>query len=69
MDSDSTARVIQLFNLLPYTKYRNTHRGRVYDPDGIAPTIHNYAGGGGRHAKIIQYGRWYDSDADRCDHR
>lgn len=47
--------MIQLFNLIPNAKYSNTHRGRVYDPEGVAPTVFNYAGGGNRHAKIIVY--------------
>lgn len=58
----NTNRVIQLFNLIPNAKYSNTHRGRVYDPEGVAPTVFNYAGGGNRHAKIIVYGQVYNSD-------
>jgi hypothetical protein len=62
MKQGRTDRVIQVMNLIPDAKYNNTHRGRVYDPEGIAPCVFDYAGGGNRHAKIILYEQVHNSD-------
>jgi hypothetical protein len=48
-------KVIQIGNLYPDTpKFRNRTSGRVYDIEGIAPTI-NTCGGGHREPKIVVY--------------
>ena len=47
-------RVMQMGNIWPDTeKFKNRTMGRVYNPDGISPTI-NCCGGGDREQKIIQ---------------
>lgn len=47
-------RIKQLGNLLPDNrKFTNPQCGRVYDPDGLAPTL-NTMQGGGREPKIIE---------------
>lgn len=47
-------RVMQVGNIWPDTeKFKNRTMGRVYNPDGISPTI-NCCGGGDREPKIIQ---------------
>lgn len=48
------AKVMQVMNLLPNTKFKNCHRGRVYSTEGIAPCL-NCCGGGGLEPKIIVY--------------
>ena len=46
-------RVIQVGNIYPDTdKFKNRTMGRVYDTEGIAPTI-NTCGGGGREPKVV----------------
>lgn len=46
-------RVIQVGNIYPDTdKFKNRTVGRVYDTEGIAPTI-NTCGGGGREPKVV----------------
>ena len=47
-------RVMQVGNIWPDTeKFKNRTMGRVYNPDGISPTI-NCCGGGDREPKIIE---------------
>lgn len=47
-------RVMQVGNIWPDTeKFKNRTMGRIYNPDGISPTI-NCCGGGDREPKIIQ---------------
>lgn len=47
-------RVMQVGNIWPDTeRFKNRTMGRVYNPDGISPTI-NCCGGGDREPKIIQ---------------
>lgn len=47
-------RAMQVGNIWPDTeKFKNRTMGRVYNPDGISPTI-NCCGGGDREPKIIQ---------------
>lgn len=48
-------RVIQLVNIRPDVRFKNSHRGRVYSMYGIAPTIFNYAGGGNLTAKMVEW--------------
>ena len=46
-------KVIQVGNIYPDTdKFKNRTMGRVYDTEGIAPTI-NTCGGGGREPKVV----------------
>lgn len=45
--------IVQVENLYPEARWTNTNRGRVYALNGVAPTVHNYAAGGNRQAKII----------------
>lgn len=47
--------VIQVGNIYPDTPtFKNRTVGRVYDIEGLAPTI-NTCGGGGREPKIVVY--------------
>ena len=48
-------KILQIGNLLPDAgrKFTNPQTGRVYDPDGLAPTL-NTMQGGGREPKIIE---------------
>lgn len=47
--------VIQIGNIYPDTPtFKNRTIGRVYDIEGLAPTI-NTCGGGGREPKIVVY--------------
>lgn len=48
-------RILQVGNLIPDAdrKFTNPQTGRVYDPDGLAPTL-NTMQGGGRVPKIIK---------------
>lgn len=47
--------VIQVGNIYPDTPtFKNRTMGRVYDIEGLAPTI-NTCGGGGREPKIVVY--------------
>ena len=47
-------RVMQVGNIWPDTeKFKNRTMGRVYNPDGISPTI-NCCGGGDREPKIVE---------------
>lgn len=39
-------RIIQLFNLYPKVKGKDCEQGRVYSPQGLAPTISALSGGG-----------------------
>ena len=43
----------QIGNLIDNTKRNNPEVGRVYDTDGICPTLTNMAGGGQRQPKVI----------------
>lgn len=52
------ARVIQVGNFVNTGNWDNPQRGRVYSPEGIAPTV-NTGSGGGHTAQIIVRG---DSD-------
>lgn len=45
-------RVIQIINLLPRTKFKNCHRGRVYWTKGISPCV-SCCGGGGQEPKFL----------------
>lgn len=45
-------KVRQIGNLVNTSKFKNPQRGRVYDPDGISPTL-NTCGGGGLEVKIL----------------
>lgn len=48
-------KILQIGNLIPDVgrKFTNPQTGRVYDPDGLAPTL-NTMQGGGREPKIIE---------------
>lgn len=46
-------RIKQLGNLLPDKNFTNPQCGRVYDPEGLSPTL-NTMQGGGREPKIIE---------------
>lgn len=52
---EPTPRILQIGNLIPDAdrKFTNPQTGRVYDPDGLAPTL-NTMQGGGREPKIIE---------------
>lgn len=56
--------VKQVGNLYPEAKFNNTQRGRVYDPEGCAPTI-NTMQGGGLEPKILQIGQLFPEDKIR----
>ena len=43
----------QIGNLIENTTRNNPEVGRVYDTDGISPTLPNGAGGGHRQPKVI----------------
>ena len=47
-------RVIQVGNCVTSGKFPNPQRGRIYSPEGIAPTL-DACGGGNREPKIITY--------------
>ena len=53
--TEPAARILQVGNLIPNAgrKFTNPQRGRVYDPDGLAPTL-NTMQGGGLEPKIIE---------------
>lgn len=38
--------VKQIGNLIEKSNYKNPHRGRVYSPNGLAPTLTTMRGGG-----------------------
>jgi hypothetical protein len=47
-------RVIQIGNLLPdLPNFKNRTAGRIYDADGVSPTV-NCCGGGNREPMIIE---------------
>lgn len=48
-------KVIQIGNIVDDTNigFKNPQRGRVYNIDGLAPTIYNFSGGGGLQPKIV----------------
>lgn len=45
--------ILQLGNIMPTTTRDNPNQGRVYDIKGIAPTITDVSGGGGRQPMIV----------------
>lgn len=49
----SDPKVIQVGNLIQESNYKNTHRGRVYSVEGIAPCL-NCCEGGNLEPKILQ---------------
>ena len=55
-------RVIQVGNFVNTGNWDNPQRGRVYSPEGIAPTV-NTGSGGGHTCQIIVKG---DSDERKC---
>lgn len=56
--------VVQIGNLIDTESFGgNPHRGRVYDPDGLAPCL-NCNGGGNREPKIIQRGRGFNKGGE-----
>ena len=44
-DYKGATNIIQVGNLMPEAKFKNTQRGRVYDPEGLAPTLITVSGG------------------------
>ena len=44
-DYKGATNIIQVGNLMPESKFKNTQRGRVYDPEGLAPTLITVSGG------------------------
>ena len=44
----SENKIIQLGNVMPTATRENPNQGRIYDTKGIAPTITDVSGGGGR---------------------
>lgn len=46
----------QIGNIMPTSTRDNPNQGRVYDRKGIAPTITDISGGGGREPMIIDNG-------------
>ena len=70
-DYKGATNIIQVGNLMPEAKFKNTQRGRVYDPEGLAPTL-NTVSGGSLEPKIIEVpcaiasrGRNPDNPSDR----
>lgn len=56
--------VVQIGNLIDTDSFGgNPHRGRVYDPEGLAPCL-NCNGGGNREPKIIQRGHGFNSGGE-----
>lgn len=45
--------ILQLGNIMPTATRDNPNQGRVYDAKGIAPTITDVSGGGGRQPMIV----------------
>ena len=48
---------MQIGNIVDDTAigFKNPQRGRVYDPEGIAPTVYCFDGGGGLQPKVVVY--------------
>ena len=46
-------KILQIGNLSK-SKRKNPNKGRVYSVKGIAPTVYNFAGGGGHGIWIIE---------------
>lgn len=46
-------KIIQLANIMPTATRENPNQGRIYDIRGIAPTITDVSGGGGRQPMIV----------------
>ena len=70
-DYKGATNIIQVGNLMPEAKFKNTQRGGVYDPEGLAPTL-NTVSGGSLEPKIIEVpcaiasrGRNPDNPSDR----
>lgn len=56
----NTDRVIQVGNIREKEGgFDNPQRGRIYSPEGVAPTLMSNNQGGGREVKIIQRGHGY----------
>ena len=49
----SENKIIQLGNVMPTATRENPNQGRIYDTKGIAPTITDVSGGGGRQPMIV----------------
>ena len=45
--------VRQIGNVMPTATRENPNQGRIYDTKGIAPTITDVSGGGGRQPMIV----------------
>lgn len=45
--------IIQIGNVMPTKTRDNPNQGRVYSRNGLAPSITNVSGGGGRQPMII----------------
>lgn len=46
-------KIVQLGNFLSKDKRNYPMQGRIYSAHGCAPTVFNYAGGGGLTLKIV----------------
>ena len=46
-------KIIQLANIMPTATRENPNQGRIYDIRGMAPTITDVSGGGGRQPMIV----------------
>ena len=63
-------KVIQIGNIVDDTNigFKNPQRGRVYNIDGLAPTIYNFSGGGGLQPKIVvEDGRVYNDSRKQAE--
>lgn len=45
-------KIIQVGNIFPHAKFRNTQNGRIYSIDGISPCLDTMSGGD-RQPKIM----------------
>lgn len=67
---EDDSKIMQIGNFVTTGNFRNPQRGRVYDPEGLAPTLHS-VGGGGTMPHIIEpvcaasRGRNPDNPGDR----
>lgn len=50
-------KIIQLANIMPTATRENPNQGRIYDIRGMAPTITDVSGGGGRQPMIVTRNR------------
>ena len=53
----SENKIIQLGNVMPTATRENPNQGRIYDIRGMAPTITDVSGGGGRQPMIVTRNR------------